>query len=40
MELLMKVASNFLVLVSIRAGFLFIDSMNILCFSCSARRVS
>jgi hypothetical protein len=39
MELLMQVAFFFLVLVSIRAGFLFIDSINILCFSCSARRV-
>lgn len=40
MELLMQVVVFFLVLVSIRAGFLFIDSMNIPYFSCSTRRVS
>jgi hypothetical protein len=39
MELLMQVVAIFLVLVSIRAGFLFVDSMNILCFNCSARQV-
>jgi hypothetical protein len=40
MELLMQVVVFFLVLFSIRAGSLFIDSMNILCFSYSARRIS
>lgn len=39
MELFMQVVAFFLVLFSIRTGFLFIDSMNVLYFSCSARRV-